>query len=74
MEHFSRSELVKKWNTRQAEVQIAEAVRECERIAIQVAAPKSIGRDKGRHHQAGAQHAARQIRNRWPEYFKEADS
>jgi len=52
------------------EQHLAEAVRECERIAMQTAASKSIGRQQGKHHEAGAQHAASAIRNRWPGYFK----
>lgn len=48
-----------------------EAVRECEKIAMTVVAPKSIGKQQGTHHNAGAQHAARLIRNRFPQYFEE---
>ena len=36
---------------------------ECAKAAENTKPPKSIGRDKGRHHSAGAQHAARNIRN-----------
>ena len=35
----------------------------CAKIAVETRAPPSIGRDHGRHHEAGAQHAARRIRN-----------
>lgn len=40
----------------------AEAMARAAQIAEDTEPPKSIGRDKGRHHQAGAQHAAARIR------------
>lgn len=41
----------------------AEAMREAAAVcADQTEAPASIGRDHGRHHVAGAQHAAKRIR------------
>lgn len=40
----------------------AAALEEAAKVAADVHAPKSIGRDHGRHHEAGAQHAARAIR------------
>lgn len=39
-----------------------EALRKAAEVAAATIAPKSIGRDHGRHHEAGAQHAARRIR------------
>lgn len=39
-----------------------EAMEEAAKVAESVRAPKSIGRDHGRHHEAGAQSAARAIR------------
>lgn len=39
-------------------------LEEAAEIAFFCRAPMSIGRDKGRHHEAGAQSAARAIRNR----------
>ena len=38
------------------------ALEAAAKVAESVKAPKSIGRDKGRHHEAGAQHAAAAIR------------
>lgn len=39
-----------------------EVVERCAKVAESIAAPKSIGRDHGRHHEAGAQQAAAAIR------------
>lgn len=49
---------------------IARAIRsernDCAAVARSVRAPKSIGKDKGRHHEAGAQAAAVAIMARHP--------
>ncbi len=40
---------------------ITDTASKCAQIAYETVPPKSIGRDKGKHHSAGAQHAARRI-------------
>lgn len=40
----------------------AKAIEDAAKVADAIVAPKSIGRDHGRHHMAGAQSAARAIR------------
>ena len=42
---------------------VAAERERCAKIAESIQAPKSIGRDHGKHHEAGAQAAARAIRN-----------
>lgn len=40
----------------------AAVIEECAKVAYSIQPPKSIGRDHGRHHMAGAQAAAKAIR------------
>ncbi len=56
------------------ELQIAEAVRECERIAkeTQTVGPFTDLEDERQYFiPASPEHVAKAIRSRWPEYFKE---